>query len=147
MYSILVCADTVSYTHLCSYRIRWIYGSSEKCLRFKSLLCRRSCGRCRRLAGRSARRGSEIDQRCSERSRESTESLSARRKPEVCLLYTSKVVIITGSGAGIGQAAAVAFAREGAKVVVNSVTEKSGAETLALVEKQGGCLLYTSRCV
>ncbi len=30
--------------------------------------------------GRSARRGSEIDQRCSERSRESTESLSARRK-------------------------------------------------------------------
>ncbi len=38
--------------------------------------------------------------------------------------FTGKVVIITGSGAGIGQAAAVAFAREGAKVVVNSVTEK-----------------------
>ena len=31
--------------------------------------------------------------------------------------FTGKVVIITGSGAGIGQAAAVAFAREGAKVV------------------------------
>ena len=34
------------------------------------------------------------------------------------------------------------FAREGAKVVVNSVTEKSGAETLALVEKQGGEGIY-----
>ena len=56
--------------------------------------------------------------------------------------FTGKVVIITGSGAGIGQAAAVAFAREGAKVVVNSVTEKSGAETLALVEKQGGEGIY-----
>lgn len=56
--------------------------------------------------------------------------------------FSEKVVIITGSGAGIGQAAAVAFAREGAKVVVNSVTERSGKETLALVEEQGADGLY-----
>lgn len=56
--------------------------------------------------------------------------------------FSEKVVIITGSGAGIGQAAAVAFAREGAKVVVNSVTEKTGKETLALVEAQGAEGVY-----
>lgn len=52
--------------------------------------------------------------------------------------FKDKVVIVTGSGAGIGRAAALAFAREGAKVVVNSVSEGSGSETLTLIKASGG---------
>lgn len=36
-------------------------------------------------------------------------------------LFTGKVVVITGAGAGIGRAHALAFAKEGAKVVVNDL--------------------------
>lgn len=38
------------------------------------------------------------------------------------MLFENKTVIITGSGAGIGRATAIAFAREGANVVTNSVS-------------------------
>ena len=42
-------------------------------------------------------------------------------------LFDGKVVIITGAGAGIGRAHALAFAKEGAKVVVNDLgTDRSG---------------------
>ncbi len=49
-----------------------------------------------------------------------------------------KVVLITGSGSGMGQTMAVAFAREGAKVAVNDVNAKGIDETLALVREAGG---------
>jgi len=51
--------------------------------------------------------------------------------------FKDKVVLITGSGAGIGRAAALAFARCGAKVIVNSVSEESGKETLELISREG----------
>lgn len=42
-------------------------------------------------------------------------------------LFDGKVVIITGAGAGIGRAHALAFAKEGAKVVVNDLgSDRSG---------------------
>jgi len=50
----------------------------------------------------------------------------------------NKVAIITGAGSGIGRAAALAFAREGAKVLVADWGEETGRETVALVKKQGG---------
>ena len=34
--------------------------------------------------------------------------------------FKNKTVVITGSGAGIGKAAAIQFAQEGANVVINS---------------------------
>ena len=53
-------------------------------------------------------------------------------------LLENKVALITGSGSGIGQGIARAFAEEGAKVVVNYIGGPEGAEhTLALVREAG----------
>ncbi|WP_150291535.1 glucose 1-dehydrogenase [Sphingobium estronivorans] len=49
-----------------------------------------------------------------------------------------KVALVTGAGGGIGRAAALAFARSGAAVLVSDVNETGGAETVALIEAQGG---------
>ena len=49
-----------------------------------------------------------------------------------------KVAFITGAGMGMGREASVLFAEEGAKVVVADIDGKAAAETVALVEKQGG---------
>ena len=56
--------------------------------------------------------------------------------------FADKVVLITGSGAGIGRAAALAFAREGARLVVNSQSAASGGETLALLKAAGHPALF-----
>jgi NAD(P)-dependent dehydrogenase (short-subunit alcohol dehydrogenase family) len=53
-----------------------------------------------------------------------------------------KVAIITGAGAGIGQAAALLFAKEGAKVVVADLDAKAGKETLNQIKKDGGDGLF-----
>jgi NAD(P)-dependent dehydrogenase (short-subunit alcohol dehydrogenase family) len=54
-----------------------------------------------------------------------------------------KVAIITGGDSGIGRAVAIAFAKEGAKVVIGYLNEHDDArETRKLVEKESGeCLL------
>lgn len=49
-----------------------------------------------------------------------------------------RVVIITGAGGGLGRQYALAFAAEGAKVVVNDINKNAAAETVALIEKAGG---------
>lgn len=49
-----------------------------------------------------------------------------------------KVSIITGSGRGIGRAAALLFARQGAQVVVNDVDERPAEETAESIELSGG---------
>ncbi len=49
-----------------------------------------------------------------------------------------KVAIITGSGSGIGKAAALIFAREGAKVVVADIIESSAKKTVEEIEAKGG---------
>ena len=49
-----------------------------------------------------------------------------------------KVAIITGSGSGIGKAAALMFAREGAKVMVADIDEPSAKKTVEEIEAQGG---------
>jgi len=48
-----------------------------------------------------------------------------------------KVTLVTGGSSGIGRAAALLFAREGAKVVVTDIDETGGTETVARIEKGG----------
>ena len=50
----------------------------------------------------------------------------------------NQVAIITGAASGIGRAAAVAFAREGARVAVADVDAAGGAATVANVTAAGG---------
>ncbi len=49
-----------------------------------------------------------------------------------------KVALVTGGSSGIGRAAALAFAREGAKVVVADVQVAGGQETVRLIGDAGG---------
>jgi NAD(P)-dependent dehydrogenase (short-subunit alcohol dehydrogenase family) len=49
-----------------------------------------------------------------------------------------KVAIITGAGSGMGRTAALMFAEQGASVVVAEFSEPAGAETVRLVEANGG---------
>ena len=48
--------------------------------------------------------------------------------------FENKVVLVVGAGSGIGRATAVAFAEEGAKVVVAGRREKEGEEVARLVK-------------
>jgi NAD(P)-dependent dehydrogenase (short-subunit alcohol dehydrogenase family) len=49
-----------------------------------------------------------------------------------------KIALVTGGGSGIGQATALAFAREGAKVVVADVLVDGGEETVKRIKSAGG---------
>ena len=49
-----------------------------------------------------------------------------------------KVALVTGAGSGIGQATALTFAREGAKVVVADVNAQGGEETASKIKESGG---------
>lgn len=52
--------------------------------------------------------------------------------------FNGKTALVTGSGSGLGRAAAVLFAQRGANVVVSDVNEAGGAETVRLIEAAGG---------
>ena len=52
--------------------------------------------------------------------------------------FKGKVAFITGAANGIGRTAALAFAREGANVVIADVAEQGNQETARLIEEAGG---------
>jgi len=53
-----------------------------------------------------------------------------------------KVAFITGTGGGQGRAAAILFAKEGAKIVGCDVKKEGGEETAALIQAAGGDSIF-----
>jgi NAD(P)-dependent dehydrogenase (short-subunit alcohol dehydrogenase family) len=52
--------------------------------------------------------------------------------------YAGKVAFVTGAASGIGRATALAFAREGASVVVSDISEQNVGDTARRIEELGG---------
>ena len=57
-------------------------------------------------------------------------------------IASGKVALVTGSGAGIGRATALKFAKEGAKVVVSDINRSAGEETVSLITTGGGKAVF-----
>ncbi|MBC7717166.1 MAG: SDR family oxidoreductase [Pseudorhodobacter sp.] len=59
-------------------------------------------------------------------------------------MLNNKVALVTGASSGIGRAVALAYARDGAKVVVSDTNIDGGEETVALVRKLGGDAIFVA---
>ncbi len=57
---------------------------------------------------------------------------------------SGKVAVVTGAASGIGRATAIAFAREGARVVVSDIDAKGGDETVAKIRATGSEVFFVS---
>ncbi|MBP3864007.1 MAG: SDR family oxidoreductase [Pseudomonas sp.] len=58
------------------------------------------------------------------------------------MTFTGQVALVTGAGAGIGQATALAFAGEGLKVVVADRDVAGGEDTVAQIKAAGGSAIF-----
>ncbi|WP_251554978.1 SDR family NAD(P)-dependent oxidoreductase [Neobacillus muris] len=56
--------------------------------------------------------------------------------------FTGKTAIVTGGGSGIGRAAAIRFAKEGAAVAIADVNSAAGEETVNLIKSIGGKAIF-----
>ena len=58
--------------------------------------------------------------------------------------FKDKVVLITGGASGIGKASAVAFAAQGANVIVSDYNAEGGKTTVENIKKAGGQASFIS---
>src|SRR5262249_41289495 len=56
--------------------------------------------------------------------------------------FTGKTALVTGGGAGLGRATALAFAREGPNGVIGNRNVERGKETVELIAKAGGTAVF-----
>jgi NAD(P)-dependent dehydrogenase (short-subunit alcohol dehydrogenase family) len=66
----------------------------------------------------------------------------AVKKGQGGISFEGKVVLVTGAAGGIGRAAALAFGKAGACVVVADVSVDGGHATAAMIVEQGGKALF-----
>jgi NAD(P)-dependent dehydrogenase (short-subunit alcohol dehydrogenase family) len=57
-------------------------------------------------------------------------------------LLSNKTAIVTGAASGIGRSVALAYAKEGANVVVSDVNVEKGEETVQLIIREGGKAVF-----
>src|SRR5881296_2535742 len=74
--------------------------------------------------------------------RSSTMDVRSSRREHSMSQFVGKVALITGGNAGIGRAAAIEFAKQGAKVVVSGRREKEGHEVIAEIKALGGEAIF-----
>lgn len=58
------------------------------------------------------------------------------------MMFENKSALVTGGSNGIGQATAIALAKAGANVLISDVDADNGAETVRLIEADGGTASY-----
>lgn len=56
--------------------------------------------------------------------------------------FERSVVLITGGGSGIGHATALAFAQQGARVVIGNRNSERGQQTVQQIQSQGGQAIF-----